>query len=163
MKKLFIWMFCVVLITITACGKKKVMSYNEMASLMKPSLEFNPMEGMLISSGVDPQHQTMYTLYGNGIAVNHARYHWQTPYPAGSLLSKIVWKQQPDPVWFGGNIPSSVVSIEVVRLRTDADGLPRAAYQHYTGDGTGADAVISHQEAEQLAAEIMSIRASVMP
>ncbi|MBO9657412.1 MAG: hypothetical protein J7527_01170 [Chitinophagaceae bacterium] len=163
MKQLFIFMFCVVLIALTACAKKKVMSYNETASLMKPSLEFNPMEGKLISSGIDSLHHTMYTLYGNEIAVNHARYHSETCYPAGSILSKIVWKQQPDPVWFGGNIPSSVVSIEVVRLRTNTDGLLQAAYQHYAGDGTGADAVISPEEAELLAAKIMSVRASVMP
>ena len=163
MKQLFILMSYVVLTTLTACGKKKVMSYNETASLMRPSIEFNPMEGKLISSGIDSRYHTMYTLYGNEIAVNHARYHSQTPYPAGSILSKIVWRQQPDPVWFGGNIPSSVVSIEVVRLRTNTNGLTQAAYQHYAGDGIGADAVISHQEAEQLAAEIMRIRASVMP
>lgn len=163
MKQLLILISCVVLIALMACGNKKVMSYNETASLMRPSLEFNPMEGKLISSGIDLQHHTMYTLYGNGIAVNHARYHSQTAYPAGSILSKIVWKQQPDPVWFGGNIPSSVVSIEVVSLRTNTDGVPRAAYLHYAGDGTGADAVLSPVEAEQRAARIMSIRASVMP
>ncbi|PZR24697.1 MAG: hypothetical protein DI535_21090 [Citrobacter freundii] len=147
-----------------SCKNAKQSSYNEAASVLRvPSLDFNPLEGRLISSGVDTAQQLMYTLYGNPVAVNHARFHSATAYPAGSVLSKVTWRQQPDPHWFGANIPSSVSAVEVVRFITGSDGIVKPGYRHYSGDGSGADAVLSQAETEARINSIISVRASVMP
>lgn len=150
--------------SLVSCKNATNSSYNEAAAeLRTPSLDFNPLEGRLISSGIDTAGHLMFTLYGNAVAVNHARFHSQTAFPAGSVLSKVTWKQQPDPHWFGANIPSSVSSVEVVRFTTGSDGIVKPAYRHYSGDGSGADAVLSHAEMEKRIDLICEIRASVMP
>jgi hypothetical protein len=157
------------LIIITAflavsCKNAKRSYYNEAASALRvSSIDFNPLEGKLISSGIDTVRHLMYTLYGNPVAANHARFHSETDYPAGSVLSKVTWEQQPDPHWFGANIPSSVSAVEVVRFNTGTDGIVRPRYRHYSGDGSGADAVLSQPEMDKRINLILGIPASVMP
>lgn len=149
---------------ISSCGRSKAPSYNEKASdLRLGAIDFNPLEGQLVSSGIDtPKHQ-MFTLYGNPVAVNHVRFHAATDFPAGSVLSKVTWQQEADPHWFGANIPAGVVSVEVVRFVTGTDGIIRPVYRHYSGDGSGADAILSVTDTENRINAICGVQASVMP
>jgi len=106
--------------------------YNESASHVDASeTGFNPLEGNVISTFIDPHDTTMSTLYGNDSAARHAEQ--QAPYTDGDTLSLVTWKQQEDPYWFGGNIPDSVVTIEIVRFKSGepiysihADKLPES-------------------------------------
>jgi hypothetical protein len=92
--------------------------YNESASHVDASeIGFNPLRGNVISTCIDVHHTTMSTLYGNDSAARHAEQ--QAPYTAGDILSLVTWKQREDPYWFGGNIPDSVVVIEIVRFESD--------------------------------------------
>jgi Haem-binding domain/Cytochrome P460 len=77
-----------------------------------------PRSWRLISSGVEPKGNNMSQLYGNDVAVEHARHVGVGPYPLGAALSRIVWQQREDPNWFGGRIPGRVKSIDVVTVST---------------------------------------------
>ena len=75
-----------------------------------------PRAWRLITSAVHPQDGTMSQLYGNEVAVGHARRVGPGPYPPGAALSRVVWRQREDPNWFGGRIPGKVESVDVVTV-----------------------------------------------
>ena len=80
-----------------------------------------PRAWRLITSAVSPQDGTMSQLYGDAIAVGHARRVGPGPYPPGAALARVVWHQRDDPNWFGGRIPGKVETIDVVNVSTAAD------------------------------------------
>ncbi len=77
-----------------------------------------PASWRMITSAVAPGEATMSQVYGNDIAVEHARRVGTGPYPPGAALSRVVWAQQADPHWFGGRVPGKLKSIESVVLAT---------------------------------------------
>jgi len=70
--------------------------------------------GRVITSFVSPGEKAMAVLYGNEAAVTSARR--GLPYGPGAVLTLIRWHQQDDHHWFGGRIPGSIASEEVVRF-----------------------------------------------
>jgi hypothetical protein len=70
----------------------------------------------LITSSIDKNKQTHAVLYGNDIAVQHARSGAAGPYPAGAVLTLATWSQQDDANWFGAKIPDRLQSVEVVKV-----------------------------------------------
>lgn len=107
--------------------------YNQSASLNDAdSLPFNPLNDAVLSSFVNPVQHTMSTLYGNTLAIQHARTVGNVSYPAGSILALVTWKQQPDPRWFGGNIPDRILSVEVVQIDPVKPNTP--VYRLYEGN-----------------------------
>lgn len=80
-----------------------------------------PAAWRLITSAIDPRNATMSQVYGNDVAVEHARHAGASPYPPESALSRVVWEQRPDPRWFGGRIPSKVKSVESLVVTAHAD------------------------------------------
>ena len=79
-----------------------------------------PASWRMITSAVDPRSATISQVYGNDIAVEHARHIGATPYPPETALSRVVWEQRPDPRWFGGRVPGKVKSIESVVVTAHA-------------------------------------------
>jgi len=103
----------VLCLSVLGCSSENprvVTRLNEDASQMG-ELTSNPLQGKVITSWIDKQHSTMSTLFGNDVAVRYARSNPQHDYPAGSVLSVVTWKQQEDPRWFGGNIPSTPTAV----------------------------------------------------
>ncbi len=126
-------------------------------------LPSNPLQWRVITSAVNEQDSTMYTLFGNDLAVQYARTNSQHDYPAGSVLSLVTWKQQEDPRWFGGKIPAAPKSVEFVTVGATADHRPSYSYQEYEGAPLKK---ISAQEGlapDGRAAYLLSQRAAVMP
>jgi hypothetical protein len=81
-----------------------------------------PRSWRLITSAADASSGTMSQLYGNDIAVEHARRAGSgRPYPPGAALSRVVWQQRNDPNWFGGRIPGQVEAIDLVTVSTLAN------------------------------------------
>ena len=80
-----------------------------------------PPSWRLITSGVQPGDGTMWVLYGNDLAVMHARHARTEAYPAGAVLSLVVWEQRSDPRWFGARIPGRVRSTDSVTVGAQAD------------------------------------------
>ncbi|XZF15807.1 hypothetical protein ACTHGU_06700 [Chitinophagaceae bacterium MMS25-I14] len=87
-------------------------AFNDRASL--PGVPGNPLNDYVINSFINTGKHTASTLYGNAAAARYARTNRDGNYPAGAVLSLVTWKQQPDPRWFGGNIPDAALSVEVV-------------------------------------------------
>jgi hypothetical protein len=53
----------------------------------------DPMHGKVITSWIDRQAGTMSSLFGNDVAIEHARTNVKFNYPVGSVLSVITWQQ----------------------------------------------------------------------
>ncbi len=137
-------------------------SYNRLAAL-SPDLPYQPFSFWVIASSVDRPTSTMSTLYGNDIAVAHARKNPQGPYPAGAILSLVTWHQQSDFHWFGGRIPGPVKSVEYVTAIAPGGGQLSYAYDRYEGTPLSR---VPPQNSADMQARIQAIvgqRASVIP
>jgi len=73
----------------------------------------------MIASFIDNKKHTHTVLYGNDIAVQHARSGDATPYPTGAVLTLATWSQQDDAHWFGAKIPAQLQTVEVVKTGTE--------------------------------------------
>ncbi|WP_158749564.1 cytochrome P460 family protein [Acidobacterium sp. S8] len=133
--------------------------FNTSAEIEASKLPFNPLHWKVIISGIDPQRQTMSTLYGNDLAVQSARAGHDV-YPDGSVLSLVTWTQREDPHWFGARIPGKVKSVEFVTVGKDSS---KSAYKRFEGPDL-APATLSDTEAASARRDsILGKRASVMP
>lgn len=90
-------------------------AFNDAASVPGPAGSA-PLQGIVLNSYVNPRHQTMATLYGNKPAADYLLNHADGLYPDGAELTLVTWQQQPDPRWFGGNIPGAAQKVEVVKF-----------------------------------------------
>ncbi|WP_449397826.1 hypothetical protein [Chryseobacterium wanjuense] len=109
-------------------AKKKIETINIPASVQQnDELPENPLLMNAITSSIQPKEGTMSTLYGNEIAFNYAQENTDINYPPGTVLYEVTWKQRPDQVWFGGNIPKSIYSVE--RIVFNYSGVNYEKYQ----------------------------------
>jgi hypothetical protein len=104
------------------------------APALPDGLPYPAFQWKVITSWVDKTNATMSTLFGNDIAVTHARTSPQSPYPAGAVLSVVTWHQQEDKHWFGGRIPGKVQSVEFITANVPVNSVPSYSYQMYAGD-----------------------------
>jgi hypothetical protein len=139
------------------CHHREINRYNTLASL-PDTLLLKPQEWKVITSGINKEDSTMYTLYGNDPAVSSAR-SGEKSYPAGALLSLVTWRQQPDGHWFGAIIPGEVMSVEQV-LYPAGDISP--VYTKYTGKALVKSSVSAEYSSKRIAG-IVQQRAAVMP
>ncbi len=126
-------------------------------------LPVNPLQWKVITSAIDKQNSTMYTLFGNDVAVQYARTHAQHDYPAGSTLSLVTWSQQEDPRWFGGNIPSAPKSVEFVAVALGPDKKPTYVYQEFEGSPLKKTSSQESTAPDGRSAYLVNQRAAVMP
>lgn len=134
--------------------------FNREAAL-HATLPYHPLQWRVITSFIDKPSATMSTLYGNDIAVTHARTNPQQPYPAGAILSLVTWRQQEDAHWFGARIPSQVKLIEFVIFGSGADD-GKISYQAYEG-GSLMKTSDEDPNTQTRINTIISQRAAVMP
>jgi hypothetical protein len=118
-------------IVLSACdAHTKTSRLNEQASIMETNaLSENPLLEHPLTSSINVKDSTMATLYGNKIAWDYANLKNDGNYPSGAILYEVTWKQKPDSVWFGANIPKVVKSVE--RISFPASGEPQ--YNLYEG------------------------------
>lgn len=127
MKNIIIPFFCF-LLTIS-CGQHSGNILNLTASVQQnDELKENPLLMKPITSSINPENRTMSTFYGNDIAFNYAQHHSDADYPKDAILYEVTWKQKPDDVWFGGNIPKEIYSVEKISF-TDS----QPVYERYEG------------------------------
>ena len=146
------------------CSEKKTPPaelINQQASL-PGNLPYDPFQWRVITSGLNNQESTMFTLYGNDPAVEYARTNAQHAYPPGSVLCLVTWSRKEDKHWFGGEIPAQIKSIEFVKVNATPANGPPYTYDVYKGtppaksdteDAAGIDRINF----------ILGLRASVMP
>jgi hypothetical protein len=135
---------------------------NQSASLMG-ELPANPLSWRVITSGVSTADSTMYTLYGNDVAIQCARTDSRHNYPRGSAISLVTWTQQEDVRWFGAKIPNRVKSVEFVFVGMASDGRPSYSYQKFEGTPLKRTPARDEQVEADRAAELVSRRAAPMP
>jgi hypothetical protein len=128
---------------------------NQAAALVG-DLPANPLQWRVITSALNQRDATMYTVFGNDLAVQYARAHSQHEYPTGSVLALVTWKQQEDGRWFGGRIPAQPRSVEFVTVGAG----PSYSYEDF--EGAPLKKVDGHALNDR-AAYLLSQRAAVMP
>jgi len=121
-------------------------------------LPSNPLQEKVITSWLDRKNGTMSTLYGNELAIQHARTSAAADYPNGSVLSLVTWKEQEDPRWFGGRIPQRPTSVEIVTVHAAPD---QYTYQRF--ENSPLKKVDEHVAPYDRAAYLLNQRAAVMP
>jgi len=134
---------------------------NQEASLPE-TLPHNPFGWRVISAMVKTQDSTMSTLFGNDIAVMHARTNPRQPYPAGAALSLVTWTQEEDDRWFGAKVPDKLRSVEFVTVIQTPDS--KASYSYIMYGGSSLSSVIVEQsDRESRINYLLQQRALVMP
>lgn len=63
-----------------------------------------------VSSRVD--NGSIRLIVGNDIAIEAVRHKQTNPWPDGSKLGKVVWKQRQDPHWAGAIVPGELIHVE---------------------------------------------------
>jgi Cytochrome P460 len=135
---------------------------NHKASL-RGGLPFNPLQWRVISSSVDTRDSTVSVLYGNDIAVRHARTDARRPYPAGSVISLVTWAQEEDPHWFGAKTPGEVKSVEFVTAEESPGLTPAYSYQIFEGAALERTAAEDVSNPDLRISDLLGRRALVMP
>jgi hypothetical protein len=122
------------LLSMVGCAHRPSSSelINKEAALVG-DLPFTPLQWKVICSSISRRDRTMATLYGNDLAVNHAREGLQASYPQGSELSLVTWSQQADKHWFGARMPAAVRSVEFVSVDYDSSQRPLLSYEEFRG------------------------------
>jgi hypothetical protein len=130
-----------------------------------PAIEFpaNPLQWRVITSAINKRDSTMWTLYGNDLAVDYARTHSQHDYPAGSQISLVTWTQREDPRYFGARIPGQVKSVEFVVVSAASDGRPSYSYSAYEGASLRKVSAPEGGTSNDRTVYLLSQRAAVMP
>lgn len=135
---------------------------NDKASL-SGGLPLNPFQWRVVSSSINGRESTMCTLYGNDLAVQHARTDPQDPYPAGSILSLVTWFQQEDDHWFGARIPGGIKTVEFITVDSSPDKTPTYTYQSYEGTPLRKASNEEITDLNNRIKNVLSQRAAVMP
>ena len=153
------------LLGLTGCSEQNprvATTLNQRAPLAG-DLPSNPLQSKVITSAINQRDSTMWTLFGNDLAVKYARTNSRHDYPAGSVLSLVTWEQQEDSRWFGGRIPAAPKSVEIVTVSMGAEHRLSYSYQEFEGTALKK---MSDQEGpapNDRAAYLLSQRAAVMP
>lgn len=103
------------------------------SAIIEGNLPFNPLAWSVITSELNPVDHTMSLLFGNAVAIDHARTSGNGFYPPGSVLSLVTWQQQEDPRWFGANIPAQPRTVEFVIAPAAADTRAVFEYRRFEG------------------------------
>lgn len=124
---IFSFMICIFSIS---CSQKQQNINRGAAIQTMGDLPENPLLLIPLTSSIQPQNHTMSTLYGNEISAKHAQEFHDSNYPKGAVLYEVTWKQKADSVWFGGNIPEKIETVE--RLSYLDNNEP--TFEIFTGD-----------------------------
>jgi hypothetical protein len=124
----------VIAMTIVGCVKQNPRTIAKIDSDASPKGQFpwEPMDGYVITTWIDPHAGTMATLYGNEVAVAQANANDRIGYPPGSIVSLVTWKQKEDPRWFGAKVPGTVQSVEFVTV-AGSEGRTIYHYRRFEG------------------------------
>ena len=149
----------------TSCSHHRTLPANliNTEASLPAGLPYNPLTLRVITSGADRQQSTMFTLFGNDRAVDHARGFTQVPYPPGSMLSLVTWRQQDDPNWFGAKIPGAVETIEFLCVPSASGRSLPYSYKKFAGTPLSEMPAANDIAFRKRADWILTLKASLMP
>ena len=120
-----------VLVAVLSCHSDPKENLNKEASVQKSDgLSENPLLMTPITSSIQPKDSTMSTLYGNQIAAKYAKNNSASQYPEGAVLYEVTWKQKPDELWYGANVPKDIFSVEKITFQNNG----KYSYEIYKGN-----------------------------
>jgi hypothetical protein len=102
------------------------------AAALPASLNFTQLGLKVITSGINQQESTMFTLYGNNLALKRSK-GANLPVLPAETLALVTWKQQDDKHWFGARIPGTIQAIEMIRTAQGINGNTEVNYQRLEG------------------------------
>ncbi|SDF28572.1 hypothetical protein [Epilithonimonas hungarica] len=150
-------LYSLLLWILSSCQKENIQAINKEASIENQGdLKENPLLLQPITSSIQTKEKTMSTLYGNSVAFEDAMKIDSVQYRKNAVLYEVTWQQKPDEVWFGGNIPKEIQSVE--RLIFDDNGNP--VYQLYKGKNLQkvySDAKASHLRTKYILSQIPAV------
>jgi hypothetical protein len=112
--------YLILLVLVMACNGKSKELLNTNASIQQSNeLKDNPLLMHPLASSVNPKDSIMSTLYANDIAFDYAKKNGDSNYPNGAVLYEVNWKQKPDELWFGANVPGEIASVEKITFKQD--------------------------------------------
>jgi cytochrome c553 len=68
----------------------------------------------VISTSLRQDNDTQRVILGNSIAIDAARQGKTDPWPEGTILAKLVWKNRPHPIWKEAIVPGDFVHTEIM-------------------------------------------------
>lgn len=68
----------------------------------------------IISTSQRNDNNTQRAILGNAIAINAARSGQTNPWPQGTILAKLVWKNTQHPIWESAIVPGDFVHSEIM-------------------------------------------------
>lgn len=161
LSRLFVTAMTLLLVSCQGPNARVATALNTTAALAG-DVPIDPLGWRVITSGLNLPDATMYTLFGNESAIEHARTQGGTDYPSGATLSLVTWRQQEDARWFGANIPARPKSVEFVTARLAPDG--RTTYEHHNLEGVPLREIpMPASRAGQRISLLLTQRAAVMP
>lgn len=116
MKKYSLYLIAVLAFLMSCSEKPKELLNTDASIQQSDELKENPLLMHPITSSVQPTDSIMSTLYGNDIAFEYAKRNLAVNYPEGSVLYEVNWKQKPDELWFGANVPKEILSVEKITV-----------------------------------------------
>ena len=125
-------------------------------------IPMNPLQWKVITSGVNRQNATMFSLFGNNPAIEHARTRVKQTYPVGSRLFLVTWHSRENMRWFGGRIPAAPKTVEALAIRDSGKGEVEPSYSRYEGAPL-KESILDVDLAKTRIAYLLSLRAAVMP
>lgn len=102
------------------------------AAALPASMNFTKMGLKVITSGINQHQATMFTLYGNNLALERSK-GLDLPAMPAETLALITWKQQDDKHWFGARIPGELQSVEWIKTVKGSNGKTQVNYQRLEG------------------------------
>jgi len=103
--------------------------FNAKASIPE-KFDFTKNGFKVISLIIDNKTGTMATLYGNDLAIRGAK-SASLKLTTGWAMAMVTWRQQPNPYWYGNNIPGALLSIEILTVDKKINDL---SYSLFEGD-----------------------------
>jgi hypothetical protein len=122
-------------------------------------LPMNPLHWRVITPVIDKRTSTIGILYGNDIAVQHARSNSNLDYPVGSIVCLVTWEEQDDDHWFGAKIPARPKSVEYATVTAGSGNGKTIVFESYSGSPLSKIPAPDQGRA----AYLLSLRAAVMP
>lgn len=102
--------FAAVLLTLSATAMADAKSAPEAAK----SVHGDYQDWRLLSVSHRTEKETLRAILGNDTAIEAARKGENKPWPDGSVLAKVVWKERPHPNWPQAIVPGEFVGAEAM-------------------------------------------------
>lgn len=153
---IYILLGMVVLLSACTSTSNNTSLVNDDASL-PTSFNFSKQGLKVITSFINKKQSTMATLYGNDVALQAAKSGSSTK-TAGETFALVTWKQKADDHWFGAKIPSSLQSVEYVKITQSGNAV---SYQKFEGKTLVLSTDTLHNQ--ERIKYILSQKASIFP